>query len=49
MWPCYRLVNAKLATWTEVTQTMSINDVDLLCIAADAIFDAESAPPEESD
>ena len=39
MWSCHRLVNDKLVTWTEVTTTMSIDDVDLLCISADLIFD----------
>ena len=34
MWPCYRLVIEKLATWTEVTTTMSIDDVELLLTAA---------------
>ncbi len=34
MWPCYRLVIEKLATWTEVSQTMSIDDVDGLFRAA---------------
>lgn len=40
MWPCYRLVTEGLATWTEVTTTMSIDDVDRLGIAADAVHDA---------
>jgi len=39
-WPCYRLVVEHLATWTEVTETMSIDDVDEVCVVADAHFDA---------
>ncbi len=27
LWPCYRLVLSKVATWTEVTTTMSIDHV----------------------
>ncbi len=30
MWPCHRLVIERLATWTEVSTLMSIDDVDLL-------------------
>jgi hypothetical protein len=30
VWPCYRLVIEKLATWTEVRYLMSIDDVDLM-------------------
>lgn len=33
-----------MATWTEVSTTMSIDDVDLLCIASDAVFDARNTP-----
>lgn len=41
MWPCYRLVvDLQVATWTEVKTNMTIDDVDLMCIAADAVFDA---------
>jgi hypothetical protein len=43
-WPCYRLVIEQLATWTEVSTMMDIDDVDLLNIAADAVFDALNAP-----
>ena len=41
---CYRLVVDHHASWTEVTQTMSIDDVDCLVIAADIIFDAVNMP-----
>lgn len=34
VWPCYRLVIEKLATWTEVSSLMSIDDVDMLFQAA---------------
>lgn len=43
MWPAYRaVVDLEVATWTEVN-TMSLDDLDLLCMAADAVFDAQNA------
>jgi len=45
LWPCYRLVLERLATQTEIDTTMSIDDVDRLCIALDAW---RSAKPEGS-
>ena len=48
MWPCLRLVTEHLATWTEVSTLMSIDDVDILNVAADAVFDAQHQDQEVS-
>lgn len=38
MAPCYRLVVVeRIASWTEVTESMSIDDVDLICILLDTM------------
>ena len=39
-WPCYRLVLVEqVATWTEVNEKMSIDDVDDMCQTLDRIKD----------
>ena len=40
MWPCYRLVLERYVTWSDLEQ-MSLDDVDLLNIAADDWLEAE--------
>lgn len=40
VWPCYVLVVDQHASWTEVSSTMSIDDVDMLCTAVNIVFDA---------
>ena len=45
-WPCYRLVTEQLATWTEVSTTMSIDDVDKLGIAAVLVDNQVRRPPD---
>lgn len=42
------MVTARLATWTEVTTTMSIDDVDRLCTAHRIVVEAENTPPPET-
>ncbi len=39
-WPARRLVLDQLATWTEVSTLMSIDDVDEMCIAAELYNEA---------
>lgn len=45
MWMCLRLVAGRHASWTEVTQSMSLDDADRLNMAVDILFDAEHTPP----
>lgn len=43
MAPCYRLVVIeKVATWTEVSERMSIDDVDCMCILLDTLARARA-------
>lgn len=49
LWPCYRLVLEGHATWVEVTEKMSLDDVDRLNMAADALFDAKHSKPSGDD
>lgn len=40
-WPAWRLWCEGKATMTELTTTLSIDDVDRMCIAADYWFDIQ--------
>lgn len=45
-WPCYRLVIERRATWGDL-KTMTIDDVDKLCMAIDEWQAAEQRAREE--
>jgi hypothetical protein len=47
-WLCYRLLLLGHVTWTEVTTTMSIDDVDMLSRAV-AAWDGASPIDEDED
>lgn len=47
VWPCLELVADRRATWTEVTEKMSVDDVVALRRACEAIADAENGAYRE--
>ena len=47
VWPCLELVADRRATWTEVTEKMSVEDVLSLRRACEAIADAENGKYRE--
>ena len=48
-WPAYRAVAEGLATWTEVTTSMTIDDLDLVFMARSVLEDAQRSDSDESD
>ena len=44
-WDCWRVILDGHATYTEVEEVMSIDDVQLMCMAADYLWDVTHPKP----